>query len=194
MLRALVAAPIVAAVTGIAYGCHVKAFAAGFIYLLPIMLIAFGWGFFEASIASVLAVGCLDYFFTEPLFRFYMSDPQDWVALIGFEAVVLTVSRLADRLKHHATETNDQRERVEKLYLMCRDILLMDRRKEIGAQLVNLIAQVFQLDGVALWDAREAQLSSTGNRDISADEVRATYLHEYYENDYALKARLSASC
>jgi two-component system, OmpR family, sensor histidine kinase KdpD len=185
LLRALVTAPIVAAVTVIAYGCHAKAFAAGFLYLLPIVFIAFGWGFFEASIASVLAVGCLDYFFTEPLFRFYMSDPQDWLALTGFEAIVLIVSRLADRLKHHAAETNNQRERVEKLYLMSRDILLMDRRKEIGAQLVKLIVHVFRLDGVALWDAGEAQLSRAGSRDISAEEVRATYLHEYYENDFA---------
>jgi two-component system, OmpR family, sensor histidine kinase KdpD len=183
--RALATAPIVTVVTVVAYGCHAKAFVAGFLYLLPIMLIAFGWGIFEASVASVLAVGCLDYFFTEPLFHFYMSDPQDWVALTSFEAIVLIVSRFAERLKHHATETNDQRERIEKLYLMSRDILLMDRRKEIGAQLVNLIVDLFQLDGIALWDAREAQLSTAGNHEISADEVRATYLHEYYENDFA---------
>src|SRR5580692_9496053 len=185
LLRVLASAPIVALVTVIAYCAHAKSFVAGFIYLFPIMLIAFGWGFIEASIASVLAVGCLDYFFTEPLFHFYMSDPQDWVALTSFEAIVLIVSRFAERLKHHATETNDQRERIEKLYVMSRDILLMDRRKEIGAQLVNLIVDLFQLDGIALWDAREAQLSTAGNREISADEVRATYLHEYYENDFA---------
>src|ERR1700742_2442802 len=120
--RALATAPVVTAVTVVAYGCHAKAFVAGFLYLLPIMLIAFGWGIFEASVASVLAVGCLDYFFTEPLFHFYMSDPQDWVALISFEAVVLLVSQLADRLKRHAFESAQQREQVETLYLMSRDV------------------------------------------------------------------------
>ena len=184
LLRVVATAPIIAVVTAVAYGCHAKAFVAGFLYLLPITFVAFGWGFFEASIASLLAVGCLDYFFTEPLFHFYMSDPQDWVALIGFEAVVLVVSRLADRQRHHATATNAQRERLEKLYLMSRDILLMDRRKEVGPQLANLIVQAFHVDGVALWDAHEARLSSAGSHQISADEVHATYLHEYCENDF----------
>src|ERR1700756_5406226 len=146
LMRLLASALIIALVTVVAYFAHAKSFAAGFLYLFPIMLIAFGWGLIEASIASLLAVGCLDYFFTEPLFHFYMSDPQDWVALIGFEAVVLVVTRLADRQRHHATATNAQRERVEKLYLMSRDILLMDRRKEVGAQRANLIVQAFQVD------------------------------------------------
>jgi two-component system sensor histidine kinase KdpD len=185
LFRALATVPVVAGVTTIAYTCHAKAFVAGFIYLLPITFVAFGWGVFEASVASLLAVGCLDYFFTEPLFHFYMSDHQDWVALAGFEMVVLVVSRLADRLKHQAEATYAQRERVERLYLMSRDILLMDPHKECGAQLTSLISQAFKLDGVALWDAREARFSSAGHRDISLDEARATYLHEYYENDFA---------
>jgi two-component system sensor histidine kinase KdpD len=68
LLRVVATAPIIAVVTAVAYGCHAKAFVAGFLYLLPITFVAFGWGFFEASIASLLAVGCLDYFFTEPFF------------------------------------------------------------------------------------------------------------------------------
>lgn len=185
VVHALATAPIVSAVTAIAYGWHAKAFAAGFLYLLPIMFVAFRWGFLEASVASVLAGGCLDYFFTQPLFHFEMSDPQDWIALALFEAVVLVVSRLADRLKHHTAEADAQRERVEKLYLMSRDILLMQRSSDIGAQIANLIVEAFQVDGVALWDAQEARLSSAGKQSIAAEEVRATYLEETSENDFA---------
>src|SRR5215472_6089945 len=136
LLRILASALIVALVTVVTYGTHAKSFAAGFIYLFPIMLIAFGWGFFEASVASVLAVACLDYFFTEPHFHFYMSDPQDWIALVSFEAVVLLVSQLADRLKRHATEASKQRVQVEKLNRLSRDVLLLNRRSAIGIQLV----------------------------------------------------------
>ena len=75
-LRILATALIVAALTAIAYECHAKAFVAGFLYLLPIVFIAFGWGWLEASVASVLAAGCLDYFFTAPVFRFTMADSQ----------------------------------------------------------------------------------------------------------------------
>ena len=75
-LRILATALIVAALTAIAYECHTKAFVAGFLYLLPIVFIAFGWGWLEASVASVLAAGCLDYFFTAPVFLFTMADSQ----------------------------------------------------------------------------------------------------------------------
>ena len=188
LLRVLASAPIVALVTVIAYGAHAKSFVAGFIYLFPIMLIAFGWGFIEASIASVLAVGCLDYFFTEPLFHFYMSDPQDWIALISFEAIVLVVSRLADRLKRHATEAGKQREQVEKLYLMSRDILLLNRRAAVGAELVRRIVEAFDLDAVSLWDAREVRLDTAGTGFIPEDEVRAIYFHQRH-GDEAVNGR-----
>jgi two-component system, OmpR family, sensor histidine kinase KdpD len=183
LLRVLASVPIVALVTVVAYGAHTKSFVAGFIYLFPIMLIAFGWGFIEASIASVLAVGCLDYFFTEPLFHFYMSDPQDWIALASFEAIVLLVSRLADRLKRHATEAGKRREQVEKLYLMSRNILLLNRRAAIGAELAHCIHQAFALDGVSLWDAREARLDNAGTTCIPEDEIRAAYFHRCHGDD-----------
>jgi len=182
-LRLLASAIIIALVAIIAYGAHAKSFAAGFLFLFPIMLIAFGWGFVEASIASVLAVGCLDYFFTEPLFHFYMTDPQDWVALVGFGTIVLVVSQFADRLKRHATEASMQRVQVEKLYRMSRDILLLNRRTAIGPQLVQLILEAFDLDGVSLWDAREPRLDVAGKRLIPEGEIRATYIRQRHGVD-----------
>ncbi len=184
-LRVLSSMLIVVLVTAIAYGCHAKSFVAGFLYLFPVMLIAFRWGFFEASIASIAAVACLDYFFTAPLFHFYMSDPQDWVALVSFEAVVLVFSRLADRLKQHAIEAEKRREQIERLYLLTRDILLLDRRDRIGTRLVNLIAGIFHLNGVSLWDASEARLDKVGCECIPEDEIRAAYFHRQHHDDAA---------
>jgi two-component system sensor histidine kinase KdpD len=60
---------------------------------------------------------------------------------------------------------------------------MMDRRKEIGTQLTSLIADIFKVDAVALWDAREVRMDKAGKDTIPDDEVRATYFHELYEND-----------
>ncbi len=60
---------------------------------------------------------------------------------------------------------------------------MMDRRKEAGAQLAKLIADTFEVDAVALWDAREVRMDKVGSVIIPDDEVRATYFHELYEND-----------
>src|SRR5580704_7960352 len=66
---------------------------------------------------------------------------------------------------------------------MSRDILLLDRRDGVGAQLTRLIADTFHADAVALWDAREVRMDKAGNGIIPDDQVRATYYHELSEND-----------
>jgi two-component system, OmpR family, sensor histidine kinase KdpD len=181
--RVVATIPVIGAVTLFAYSAHAKALTAGFIYLLPIMVIAFRWGFIEAAIASVIAAGCLDYFFTQPLFTFYEQDPQDWVALGFFEALALLTSHFANHLERKVKEAQQQRARAERLYRMSRDILLMHRRRGVGAQLVQLIAETFDVDAVALWDAEELRADKIGSVCIADDELRAVYCSELSEND-----------
>jgi two-component system sensor histidine kinase KdpD len=182
-LRILASAFLVAIITCVAYGLHAKAFIAGFLYLLLVLPIAFLWGFLEATAASIMAIACLDYFFTQPLLHFYMSDPQDWVALSAFEAVVLVVSRLASRLRQQAIETSAHEASVDRLYTMSRELLLIDRGEPMGAQLARLIAEVFEASAVALWSAHEARQDAAGTEQIPEGEVRAAFLCESREDD-----------
>lgn len=182
--RVAILAMAIAAITTVAYESHTKSFTAGFLYLLPILWISFRWGWFEATIASVVAVGCLDYFFTEPLLRFYIADAQDWIAIAGFESVVLVVSQLAHRIREQASMNTLQRDRLEKLYEMSKAILVLDRREEAGRQIVALIVNIFHVNGVALWKAREACFSAAGVVEITVDEVRSTYFKDSFEDDF----------
>jgi two-component system, OmpR family, sensor histidine kinase KdpD len=79
-------------ITWIAYRFHFNLSSATSVHLFLVTAIALRWGFLEASIVSLLSVACLDYFFTQPLFAFYMTDSHDWVALVTFESVALLVS------------------------------------------------------------------------------------------------------
>jgi two-component system sensor histidine kinase KdpD len=90
----------------IAFRLHFNLSSATSAHLFLVVIIALRWGFFEASIASIVSVACLDYFFTVPLFAFYISDSQDWVALITFEAAALLVSKLSDRVNLFGAESN----------------------------------------------------------------------------------------
>jgi two-component system sensor histidine kinase KdpD len=182
-LRIVASAVMLAAITWIAYGLQAKAFIAGFLYLLLILPVAFLWGFIEATVASVMAIACLDYFFTQPLLHFYMSDPQDWVALIAFEAVVLTVSRLASRLRQQTVETAAHEASIDRLYTMSRELLLIDLRLPMGAQLAGLIADTFGASAVALWGAHEGKLDMAGSRQIPEGEVHAAYLLDSRDDD-----------
>src|SRR5580704_1597014 len=183
LLRTIAVVPVVALVTGLVYEGHGRALTAGLIDLVLVMLIAFRWGFPEAVVASVVAVASLDFFYMVPIFSLYEHDPQDWISTVIFVTIALTAGHFAARIKQKAAQTESERTRLERLYLTSRDIIMMDRRKEVGAQLASLIADTFKVEAVALWDAREARMDKAGGNAVPDDEVRATYFHELYEND-----------
>ena len=166
---------MVAAITWIAYELNAKAFIAGFLYLLLVLPVAFLWGFLEATIASIMAVACLDYFFTQPLLNFYMSDPQDLFALAAFETVVLFISRLASRLRQQALETAAHQASADRLYSMSRELLFIDRGQPVGEQLARLIVDIFDAAAVGIWNAHTAKLDVAGRLPISEDDIRQAH-------------------
>jgi two-component system sensor histidine kinase KdpD len=95
----------------------------------------------------------------------------------------LTAGHFADRIKQKALQTEHERTRLERLYLTSRDIIMLDRREEVGAQLTKLIADTFKVHAVAIWDAREMRMDKAGTDLVPDDEIRATYFHELSEND-----------
>src|SRR5437016_3770028 len=89
-------------ITWVAYRFYFNLSSVTSIHLFLITAIALRWGFLEASIVSLLSVVFLDYFFTQLLFKFYMTDTHDWVALVTFESVALLVSLLSNLLSRLA--------------------------------------------------------------------------------------------
>jgi hypothetical protein len=92
----------VAALTYCAFRLQLNLSAGSLLYLLMVVIVSLSAGFWEATIASLAAVMCLDYFFIPPLFCFNVSDPQNWVSLATFETAALMVSRLSVRVQNQA--------------------------------------------------------------------------------------------
>jgi two-component system sensor histidine kinase KdpD len=184
-LRSAATIPVLVLVTFIGYECHASALTTGVVDLVLILLIAFRWGFVEAAVATAAGAGFLDFFFMPPLLSFYEREPQDWIATAVFVLIALFLSRFADHLHRQAIDTDLESARLERLYQTSRDILLMDRGSEIGAQLTRLIAEVFKAEAVALWDAREAKMDKAGKNMVANDEVRSIYFDELSESDLA---------
>ena len=166
-----------------AYRFHFNLSSATSIHLFLVTAIALRWGFLEASIVSLLSVSCLDYFFTQPLFKFYMTDIHDWVALVTFESVALLVSRLSNQVSRHAREAEIHRSHLQKLYELSQNVLLLDQQKPVDQQLTNLIQAILRAKGVALWNAYDLHLCTSGTCEITDDEVRSTYFTERNEDD-----------
>lgn len=169
--------------TLLSYRLHFNLSAATSVHLFLVVVIALRWGLLEASLVSILSVACLDYFFTQPLFQFYITDSHDWIALLVFEATALVVSSLSDRVSHHARELEWHQAQQQKLYELSQHILLLNRETAVDQQLVDLIRSSLRVKGVALWNAYEMHQCKSGDCDFSDDEVRSVYFLETNDDD-----------
>src|ERR1700738_3601113 len=169
--------------TLLSYRLHFNLSAATSIHLFLVVVIAIRWGLLEASLVSILSVVCLDYFFTEPLFQFYIADSHDWIALLVFETTALVVSSLSNQVGHHARELERRQAQQESLYELSQHVLLLDRNTAVDQQLVDLMRSSLRLKGVALWNAYEMHQCKSGDCDFSDDEVRSAYFLEANDDD-----------
>ena len=77
LLQNLIAWAVVALLTYSTFALRINPMAISSLYLMTVVAMASLCGFWQASLTSLLAVACLDYFFMPPLFRFNVTDQQD---------------------------------------------------------------------------------------------------------------------
>lgn len=145
-----------------AFQLHFSLPVTAFVFFLIIVVTALRLGFWEASAASIVGFACLDYFFTMPLFSF-RADAAGWTALSAFECAALVVSRLSAQVQHQAEIANRQRNNMEQLYELARNILLVDRHEPVGPQIAMFIQQAIQVESVAIFDSASALVYCAGS-------------------------------
>jgi two-component system sensor histidine kinase KdpD len=178
-VRVLVALSGVALVTYIGYRViPVNATTVGFAYLLLILLVASTWGFLEAALSSVLATLVFNFFFFPPVGTFTIADPQNWVALSSFLATSLIASRLSAKAKTRASEAVERQRDLERLYAFSRAMLLSDMSAPFAKQLVEKLAEGFDLAGVVLYERHTGKFYRVGlpGLDGIEDELRRAAL------------------
>jgi PAS domain S-box-containing protein len=79
-----------------------------FAYLIVIVLLSLLDSFISSAIFSVVAVACLDYFFTKPFFSLRVSDPRDVLTLIAFVLTSFVITGLVRRLRDMAAAHAEQ--------------------------------------------------------------------------------------
>jgi two-component system sensor histidine kinase KdpD len=170
--------------TFIAFHLHVNKSSAGFLYLLLVVIIALRLGFGAATVASFLAVNCLDYYFIAPILTFRISDPGDWTALLTFEFTALVVSRLSTQVQHQARIAKQQSSARQKLYQLSRGALLLDPARPVESQILGLIQATLRIKSAALFDAAHARTYSAGEMAAELESTaRNTYLLNRDEDD-----------
>ena len=177
---------VIAILTFAGYVLHFNPAPVGFLFLLIVVCEAIVCGFWQASIVSVLACACLDYFFYPPVLHFTINDPQDWVALGAFEISALLVSRLSSREQLNSREVQLQRKAMEQLYELSRSTLLINLHQPPGPQLTHLIQRIFEAEAVAIFDGNSGKTDLAGpwSKD-EQDLARECYLQQVDDEDKA---------
>ena len=85
----------------------------GVVYLLSVVVVAIGWGFWLAAATSVASVLAFDFFHIPPVFALGPTQAGDWVAITIFLVVVLAATALAGVARSRAAEAGPQRRQVK---------------------------------------------------------------------------------
>jgi two-component system, OmpR family, sensor histidine kinase KdpD len=170
-LSAAVAA--VAVITSAFHLIQVNPTTVALTYVVAVLLIATQWGIAEATAASVAAMFAFNFFFLPPVGTLTIADPQNWVALVAFLITAIVASQLSGRARRRNVEAISRQRDLERLYALSRALLLLsDNSAPIPAAIARQIADVFELETVAVYDPHTDTVSWGGAKEAQALEAR----------------------
>jgi signal transduction histidine kinase len=85
----------------------------GVVYLLGVVVVAIGWGFWLAAATSVASALAFDFFHIPPVFALSPAQAGDWVAITIFLVVALSATTLAGVARARAAEAGQHRREVQ---------------------------------------------------------------------------------
>ncbi len=141
-------------------------------FLLATLGVATWWGLLEAIVASIAGMLCFNFFFLPPLFSLTLADTRNWVALFAFLVTAVVASQLSTSAKQRALEATRRREEMERLYELSRALMLVDKRSATAGQISQRIAQVFEVEGVAVFDREADQVYRTGAIELPISDTK----------------------
>jgi two-component system sensor histidine kinase KdpD len=147
-------------------------------FLLAILGIAATWGLVEAIVASLAGMLLFNYYFLPPIGTFNVDDPQNWVALFAFLTTAVVASQLSARAKWRASEAEQRREEMEKLYSLSRAFMLQGGEESFAAggdmasQMPYYIAQVFGLPAAALYERSSDKVFRAGPAELAVGDSK----------------------
>lgn len=130
---------------------HVNVTTVALTFLLAILVVSATWGLKYAIFMAVVATLAYNYFFLPPLLRFTIADPQNWVALFAFLVTAIIASHLAERARREASQSNQRRQEVERLYAFSQQLLVAGNVLGLLNAVPGYIVESFGVGGAAVF-------------------------------------------
>jgi two-component system sensor histidine kinase KdpD len=121
--------------------------------------------FVFTAVTSLIAVGCLDYFFVPPVLHWDIDDPHDAVALVVYLATSLIITRLASKARLEALTAEAKRQDLARLYDTAWRLMSVEPEDASALESVRIFREVFDIPAVSLFN------SSTGQTDVCGESI-----------------------
>ena len=183
----------VALLTLICFEVHLDLASALPLYMLLIVVQSISGDFRSAVILSLLSAGCLDFFFTPPLFTLYMNNALNVIALVAFVLTALVITTLVAGERKHAESSTLQKDRLDRLYKLSQQLLALEPEAMMTEKFLEPFRQLFGVTAICAFDAETAELHIVGaSQHDLAHKTRETYISGHDLND--TDSRLSVRC
>jgi len=149
--------------TFVAFRLHLSFAAASFGALLLLVVQSLSGNFGSSVVVSVLAVGCLDYFFTEPLFSFEIDSPFDMMGLAAFLITGLVITKLVTKLRNQTEVSRLHHERLQRLYHLAQQLLALEPDPKGGSPFLEPFCGTLGIRSVCLFDAASEEVYTAGD-------------------------------
>jgi signal transduction histidine kinase len=100
----------IALLTFVCFRLRLNLATTAFLYLIVIILVSLQGSFVLSAVFSLIAVGCLSYFFTPPIFSFRIGDPLDAMAIAAFLGTSAVITHLVSTARKLMQEKLQQSE------------------------------------------------------------------------------------
>jgi two-component system sensor histidine kinase KdpD len=168
----------VAVVTLISYRLHFNYATAGFLYLLVVVVLSIAGNFLSSAMISVLAVGCLDYFFVPPIMSLRVVDSHDALALTAFLLTALVITRQASTARRQTESARWHRKELELLFRAAGRLLTLEP-EAAAAKCPEIFRDIFDFQAVCMFEAATARVRLAGLSMLGlAERTRDAYLED----------------
>ena len=182
----------VALLTLICFEVHLDLASVLPLYMLLIVVQSMTGDFLSAVILSLLSAGCLDFFFTPPLFTLYINNALNVIALVAFVLTALVITTLASGERKHAESSTLQKDRLDRLYKLSQQLLALEPEAMMTEKFLEPFRQLFGVTAICAFDAETAELHIVGaSQHDLAQKTREAYIggHDLNNTDSHLSVR-----
>ena len=143
------------------------------LYLLPIGLIAWRFGFGAGVVSSMLAFFALNFFFISPRFTFHVSQWQDWIVLFVLLLESSTISYWVNRAQTSLTEARARERETTHLYELSISLAGLRSEEAIATTIAEHLKDIFEADVVEVLTLTAPRKTAKTYRIPKGDAVTA---------------------